>query len=64
VILFTLRDSEYPTVDGHLSIGVYLTALENAYVSFVDKHKKMTGESLNYFNFDFFAMHTPFSKMV
>ena len=26
-------DSEYPVVDGHLSIGVYLNALENAYSS-------------------------------
>jgi hydroxymethylglutaryl-CoA synthase len=59
--------SEYPTVDGHLSIGVYLGALSNCYETLKRKYRErnptMTRD-LNYHDFDYFCMHTPFSKMV
>jgi hydroxymethylglutaryl-CoA synthase len=59
--------SEYPTVDGHLSIGVYLNALSSCYETFKRKYRErnpaMTRD-LNYHDFDYFCMHTPFSKMV
>jgi hydroxymethylglutaryl-CoA synthase len=33
-------NSEYPTVDGHLSMNVYLTAISSAYSTFKAKHKQ------------------------
>jgi len=35
--------SEYPTVDGHLSIKVYLNALENCILTFQRKFKERYG---------------------
>lgn len=57
-------NSEYPTVDGHLSIGVYLNALSNCYTTFKEKAKKQLNWDPKFFDFDYFCFHTPFSKMV
>jgi hydroxymethylglutaryl-CoA synthase len=51
--------SEYPTVDGHLSIGVYLNALDQCYTMLKDKIK-----GFNMSSFDYGCFHSPFSKMV
>ena len=60
-----ILDSEYPTVDGHLSINVYLNALENCYENFKSKCKNIhNGWEPKYQDFDYFAFHTPFCKMV
>lgn len=56
--------SEYPIVDGHHSMDVFLNALKSCLLTW--KHKKArAGEKvLGYKDFDFFCFHTPFSKMV
>jgi len=51
-------------VDGHLSISVYLNALENAYLTLKQKFQKKYRKDINYHSFDYFCFHTPFSKMV
>jgi hydroxymethylglutaryl-CoA synthase len=59
--------SEYPTVDGHLSISIYLGALANCFEQFKTKYaRRYPGlkQPLNYHDFDYFCFHTPFSKMV
>jgi hydroxymethylglutaryl-CoA synthase len=57
-------NSEYPTVDGHLSINVYLNALEQCYSSLKNKFKKQYNQEPMYKDFDYFCFHTPFAKMV
>lgn len=58
--------SEYPVVDGHLSISIYMGALAHCYEQFKAKYaKRHPGQPpLNYHDFDYFCFHTPFSKMV
>ncbi len=56
--------SEYPTVDGHLSIEIFLNALRVCYHTFRAKYLKAYGQSPNMYDFSYFAFHTPFSKMV
>eukprot|EP00164_Ancoracysta_twista_P000386 GFYU01000527.1.p2 GENE.GFYU01000527.1~~GFYU01000527.1.p2 ORF type:complete len:464 (+),score=177.94 GFYU01000527.1:117-1508(+) len=56
--------SEYPTVDGQLSIQCYLRALDKTYQSICDKHKRRTGETFSFDSFDYAAFHTPFNKLV
>ena len=52
-------------VDGHLSINVYLNALENAYSTLKAKcRQRYGGWEPKYSDFDYFCFHTPFSKMV
>lgn len=43
VELLTITGSEYPIVDGHLSINVYLNALEKSYETFKNKYKNYHG---------------------
>jgi hydroxymethylglutaryl-CoA synthase len=57
-------NSEYPIVDGHQSIDVYLNALVQCYTTFRKKYKKNYGVNIKLSDFDYYAMHTPFSKMV
>ena len=59
-------NSEYPTVDGHLSINVYLNALSRCYETLKLKHQKRYDlhRECNYHDFDYFCFHTPFAKMV
>lgn len=53
-------DSEYPTVDGKLSISCYLRAVEECYSKMKEKCKgrNLLAES------DFLCFHSPFYKMV
>lgn len=55
---------EYPTVDGHQSIEIYLNALRQSYKSFKEKYLNVYGTDASYHDFSYFAFHTPFSKMV
>jgi len=57
-------NSEYPTVDGKLSIDSFLNALDNCYESLLHKLSKRenTRNLLRIFDFDFTCFHTPFCK--
>ncbi|KAJ9580784.1 hypothetical protein L9F63_024036, partial [Diploptera punctata] len=61
--------SEYPTVDGKLSIQCYLSALDKCYQQICSKTEKLVSEGkekikvdLSYF--DAFLFHTPYCKLV
>jgi len=56
--------SEYPIVDGHVSIEIYLNALRQSYKTFKEKYSNAYGQSISYHDFAYFCFHTPFSKMV
>ncbi|KAJ3438005.1 3-hydroxy-3-methylglutaryl coenzyme a synthase [Anaeramoeba flamelloides] len=69
--------SSYPVVDGKLSIGCYLGAIDNCYDSFQQKfalsHKKQVSKTekteteyqkFNLSMVDFALFHSPFNKMV
>lgn len=57
-------NSEYPIVDGHQSIDVYLNAMRSCWATLKTKHYVYFGKSATYQDFSYFAFHTPFSKMV
>lgn len=52
--------SEYPVVDGKLSIQCYLNALDQCYKSYLNK----CNDSFNLNRFDSFIFHTPYCKLV
>jgi len=52
--------SEYPVVDGKLSIQCYLNALDQCYKSYLNKYN----DNLNLNTFDSFIFHTPYCKLV
>ena len=53
--------SEFPVVDGKLSIQCYLTALDKCYQRYSEK----TGEKqFTLANADYLAFHSPFTKLV
>lgn len=58
--------SEYPTVDGKLSIQCYLSALDTCYrlyrQKFIRKYPQNVKQGLD--NFDALLFHTPFCKLV
>ena len=54
--------SEYPTVDGKLSIQCYLSALDNCYQLYHNKHQRLRPEAS--VNFDAIVFHTPYCKLV
>jgi len=56
--------SEYPTVDGHQSIEIYLNAMKQCFSSFKKKYHLATNQLISYRDFSYFCFHTPFSKMV
>lgn len=53
-------DSEYPTVDGKLSIECYLKAVAECYSKLKNKSKNRNILA----EMDFFCFHSPFYKMV
>jgi len=58
-------DSEYPTVDGQISIHVYLNALRQCLRTFAQKYaKRHNTRPLSYHDFAYFCFHTPYAKMV
>jgi hydroxymethylglutaryl-CoA synthase len=54
--------SEYPTVDGKLSIQCYLSALDNCYQLYHRKHQRLQPNVA--VNFDAVVFHTPYCKLV
>lgn len=52
--------SEYPVVDGKLSIQCYLNALDQCYRSYLSK----CHDNINLTKFDSFVFHTPYCKLV
>mmetsp|Transcript_44559 Transcript_44559/g.59125 ORF Transcript_44559/g.59125 Transcript_44559/m.59125 type:complete len:212 (+) Transcript_44559:184-819(+) len=57
--------SEYPTVNGHHSMQIYMNAMKECYKTLRAKFSARYGVSdLNLSHFSYFAFHTPFSKMV
>jgi len=52
--------SEFPVVDGKLSIQCYLNALDQCYKSYLSK----CNDNLNLNKFDSFIFHTPYCKLV
>ncbi|XP_017775267.1 PREDICTED: hydroxymethylglutaryl-CoA synthase 1 [Nicrophorus vespilloides] len=55
--------SEYPTVDGKLSIQCYLSALDNCYQLYCKKAQKL-GVKVDLKHFDAIVFHSPFCKLV
>ncbi|XP_017298934.1 hydroxymethylglutaryl-CoA synthase 1 [Diaphorina citri] len=56
--------SEYPVVDGKLSIQCYLGALDACYQGYRAKAAKLTGKELSLGDFDAVLFHTPYCKLV
>ena len=57
--------SEYPQVDGKLSIKCYFHALDQCYRRYMDRLEKRTSKSpCSMDDVDFFVFHTPFCKIV
>lgn len=56
--------SEYPTVDGKLSIQCYLSALDNCYRNYRKKYSKKYGKGMCLENFDAMLFHSPYCKLV
>ena len=58
--------SEYPTVDGPLSIKCYLSALDNCYQLYNKKYAKLhpNSEKIGLAKFDAVIFHTQFCKLV
>ncbi|OAD56895.1 Hydroxymethylglutaryl-CoA synthase 1 [Eufriesea mexicana] len=57
-------NSEYPIVDGHLSIQCYLSALDNCYQTYCKKVKNKYNYNVTLDNFDSFLFHSPYCKLV
>lgn len=66
--------SEFPEVDGPLTLVAYLSALDNVYDRFREKHGKKLGLQVNdqqdikaklsLDHFDYVAFHGPYGKLV
>lgn len=57
--------SEYPVVDGKLSIQCYLNALDCCYQQYKEKmKKKCKNQNITLASFDSFLFHSPFCKLV
>lgn len=54
--------SEYPVVDGKLSIQCYLSALDKCYQLYAKKASKISEFTMQ--DADFFLFHSPFTKLV
>ncbi|CAG9766355.1 unnamed protein product [Ceutorhynchus assimilis] len=56
--------SEYPVVDGKLSVQCYLEALDNCYRQYLEKAEKKLQNVVNVDWFDGILFHTPYCKLV
>ncbi|XP_032668010.1 hydroxymethylglutaryl-CoA synthase 1 [Odontomachus brunneus] len=59
--------SEYPVVDGKLSIQCYLSSLDNCYQKYREKRcltEQKPSEDVNLANFDVVLFHSPYCKLV
>lgn len=53
--------SEFPTVDGKISIECYLSALDSCYERYCKKENR---PDMSLDNFDYFCFHSPYCKLV
>lgn len=56
--------SEYPIVDGSLSINCYLKALEECHKTLKKKVRSATNTDISLLDFDYMCFHCPFYKMI
>ncbi|XP_033217917.1 hydroxymethylglutaryl-CoA synthase 1 [Belonocnema kinseyi] len=56
--------SEYPIVDGKLSIQCYLSALDTCYTRYTDKAKRKNNATISLKSFDAMLFHSPYCKLV
>jgi hydroxymethylglutaryl-CoA synthase len=58
--------SEFPEVDGPLSVVAYIRALENSYNTYREKEERRLGKtnSVTLDSFDYIAFHGPYGKQV
>lgn len=56
--------SEYPVVDGKLSINCYLNALDQCYKRFGIKFTERTGQPFHVDQGDYYIFHSPFTRLV
>ena len=57
-------DSEYPTVNGPISIRSYISCLQNCYNGLKSKYKAAMNQPLSLLDFDQVVFHSPFYKQV
>ncbi|CAL8077853.1 unnamed protein product [Orchesella dallaii] len=57
-------ESEYPRVDGKLSIQCYLSALDKCYQAFSNKALRNNSERITLESFDGVVFHSPYCKLV
>ena len=55
--------SEYPVIDGQLSIKCFLSALDTCYKRYKEKAAKQLQARVTMKNLDYILFHTPFCKM-
>jgi len=61
----TLRQSEYPIVDGQYSLSSYMKALHQSYLAFLAKEQRMHERLFSLWeDIDYIVFHSPFCKMV
>jgi hydroxymethylglutaryl-CoA synthase len=56
--------SEYPIVDGALTIECYLRSLDECYAKYQKKHLLKTGSPVTIEDFDYSLFHCPYTKQV
>ncbi|EDV23014.1 uncharacterized protein TRIADDRAFT_27878 [Trichoplax adhaerens] len=56
--------SEYPTVDGKLSLTCYTTSVDKCYQRYKDKAATILNKKITLDTFDKFCFHSPFCKLV
>lgn len=58
------QQSEYPVVDGKLSIECYLKSLDTCYQRYRTKVMKQSSKDVSLAHFDGFLFHSPYGKLV
>ncbi|KAK6024525.1 putative hydroxymethylglutaryl-CoA synthase [Ostertagia ostertagi] len=56
--------TEYPIVDGPVSLQSYMNALDSCYVRYKEKAMKIYGEDISLSSFSAAMFHSPFTRMV
>ncbi|RWS12360.1 hydroxymethylglutaryl-CoA synthase: cytoplasmic-like isoform X2, partial [Dinothrombium tinctorium] len=59
-----ILDSEYPVVDGKLSVVCYTECVDKCYQVFRNKYEKVINKTLSLNDFDGILLHSPYCKLV
>uniref|UniRef100_A0A6B2L453 Hydroxymethylglutaryl-CoA synthase n=1 Tax=Arcella intermedia TaxID=1963864 RepID=A0A6B2L453_9EUKA len=59
-----ILNSEYPLVDGQLSIQCYLKALDKCYDAYGEKFRERHGKVFSLKEVDYLVFHSPYNKLV